>query len=283
MNGINVGIIGHGFVGKAVAHGFNCGNNIAIADPLLNSTTQNVLDSNPDVIFICAPTPMGQSGEIDSTIIDSIINELNFANYKGIVVLKSTVTPDIVKSYAVTNKNFIYNPEFLTEAHALIDFENATHHVFGGNIQATKILEKYYNENSICIDAPKYHMSAVDASFVKYGINSFLALKVLFFNQYYDAIENFGGSYIDAIVGITGDPRIGSSHTIVPGPDRKRGFGGACFPKDVSAICKLFPSLSLMTESIDRNNEYRSQYSLDEREKLQNVKYNRAPISYIKK
>jgi UDPglucose 6-dehydrogenase len=270
---INIGVIGNGFVGKAVVHGFTKDDNsIVISDPLLGTTTKDVMASNPEVIFICVPTPMSDDGSIDSSIIDTVIKEIN--GYDGIIVLKSTVTPDIVKSLSDTYERFVYNPEFLTETNALHDFEHATHHVFGGRPNVTKLLEEYYNNNTICIPAPKYHMSAPEASFVKYGMNSFLAAKVLFFNQWSDAIESFGCSYSEIMKGITADPRIGISHTSVPGPDGRKGYGGACFPKDTTAISNLFPDLTIIRETITRNNEYRNLYELDDREKAQNVSYN---------
>jgi len=270
---MNIGVIGNGFVGKAVVHGFTKGdNNITISDPLLGTTTKDVMDSNPDVIFICVPTPMGENGFIDASIINTVIKEIN--GFDGIIVLKSTVTPDIVQNLAETHDRFVYNPEFLTEANALDDFEHATHHVFGGKPEVTKELEAYYNNNSICVPAPKFHMSAPEASFVKYGMNSFLAMKVLFFNQWHDAIKEFGFSYNNVIKGISADPRIGGSHTMVPGPDGKQGYGGACFPKDTAAISNLFNSLTMIKETINKNNEYRLRYELDDREKAQNVSYN---------
>ena len=69
------------------------------------------------------------------------------------------------------------------------------------------------------------------------------------------------------------DPRIGRSHTTVPGYDGKRGFGGACFPKDTTALLTDYPNMTVLEEAIETNNDYRSQYELDFREKEQNVRY----------
>ena len=146
-------------------------------------------------------------------------------------------------------------------------------HIFGGQSEATEKLERIYKEYSICKPCPVYHMSSTDASFVKYGINTFLATKLTFFNEFYDAVKNFGGNYGRISNAIGTDPRIGHSHTRVPGFDGKRGFGGACFPKDVSAFINFTTQTPLLEYVMDRNNQYRSEYEKDDREIEQNVEY----------
>lgn len=116
-------------------------------------------------------------------------------------------------------------------------------------------------------------MSSTDASFVKYGINTFLATKLTFFNEFYDAVKDFGGNYGRISNAIGTDPRIGHSHTRVPGFDGKRGFGGACFPKDVSAFINFTTQTPLLEYVMDRNNQYRSEYEKDDREIEQNIEY----------
>jgi UDP-glucose 6-dehydrogenase len=70
------------------------------------------------------------------------------------------------------------------------------------------------------------------------------------------------------------DKRIGVGHTRVPGYDSKRGFGGACFPKDTKAFTLFDDSLTLIDKCVSINNNYRNEYELDEREESNNVKYN---------
>ena len=122
-------------------------------------------------------------------------------------------------------------------------------------------------------------MNLAEASFVKYGINTFLATKVTFFNQLFDVMKDFGDvNYSRVSKAIGSDPRIGLGHTKVPGFDKKKGYGGACFPKDVRAFVKLFQnngsnSLTLLEKTDIINNDYRKQYEKDEREKAQHVNY----------
>lgn len=268
---IKIGIIGHGFVGQAVDYGFTHRDvEKYIIDPKYGTSIDN-LPSDCDVAFVCVPTPMGEDGSIDASILRTVITELH-NRFFCLIVIKSTITPDVINSFAYTG--IVYNPEFLAENSAMSDFVNPQFHVFGGDIGDTQHLEKIYKTYSLCNPCHTFHVSHIDASFIKYGINTFLATKVTFFNQLFDVINKVDQANFAAVISAIGsDTRIGSSHTKVPGFDSKRGFGGACFPKDCAALFKYDNSLTLLGESIKINNQYRSRYELDEREKAQNVNY----------
>lgn len=273
---MKIGIVGHGFVGKAVDYGFpdqQCKK--YIVDPRGGMSIEE-LPRGIDFTFVCVPTPMGPGGKIDSTIIEDVVKYLT-VNMQGIIVIKSTVTPDIISSLTKGSPRIVYNPEFLTEKSANEDFVNPFMHVLGGEIQATKRVEELYKYHSICKPCPTYHMSAVDASYVKYGINSYLATKVLWFNQFYDVVSAGDGNFGKIVGAITSDGRVGRSHTTVPGFDGKRGFGGACFPKDTAAFLQYSidknSTFTVLKEVIERNNFLRRAYMKDEREIEQNVQY----------
>lgn len=273
-NKINMAIIGFGFVGKAVDYGFNNPNCVKyIIDPLHNTSVEDLRDKQIDVTFVCVPTPMGIDGKIDSSIIEDCVNYLLF-NVSGLVVIKSTVTPDIITMFG---EDIIYNPEFLTEKAANEDFVNPILHVFGGKYENTKKLEYIYEEYSSCKQCPVFHMSLEDASLVKYGINSFLATKVLWFNQFYDIVEKVGGNYGKIVSAIGTDKRVGTSHTTVPGFDGKRGFSGSCFPKDTFAFMKYAEKnnadFTVLKEVIRQNQNYRLNYDLSPREIQQNIRF----------
>ena len=90
-----VAIIGHGFVGKAVDYGFsNPKVEKRIFDPKYGTTSddiKNLPNWGPNITFVCVPTPMGDNGDIDSTILDEVMN--NLKNVKTLIVIKSTITP----------------------------------------------------------------------------------------------------------------------------------------------------------------------------------------------
>ena len=148
-------------------------------------------------------------------------------------------------------------------------------HIFGGSDSSTDALHKLYKESSKCKPCPVHKMTAQDASFVKYGVNSFLATKVMWFNQFKELIDGNGSDYDTVISAIGADERIHSSHTVVPGEDGRFGFGGACFPKDTNAFSAFGGgTMSILDLVIKENNKIRSQYELDDREKAQKVVYN---------
>ena len=136
----------------------------------------------PDSTFVCVPTPMGDDGTIDHTIINEVVKSLHNMT-SGTVVIKSTVTPDIITALC-KYKRFVYNPEFLTERNAFDEFLNPKFHILGGHPEFTKRVKNLYKFSSNCNPAPVHYMTPAEASMVKYGINSFLAAKVVWFNQW---------------------------------------------------------------------------------------------------
>jgi nucleotide sugar dehydrogenase len=277
-----IGIVGHGFVGQAVDYAFT--NPIVekfYVDPKYGTNIDNLVEWQPHMTFVCAPTPMMSNGAMDATIVNDAVLKLIEHTNSGIAI-KSTVTPDVIKNLMVTVafkdaiNRVVYNPEFLTENSAKEQFIHAPFHVFGGSPQAVEGLVSVYNMFSMCTMNNVFRTAPVEAAFIKYAINSFMATKVTFFNQLYDAATGMGASFNNIIAGLEQDPRMGKSHMRVPGFDGKRGFGGACLPKDTSAFNHAFKGFTLLEKVITINNEYRSQYDLDEREKTNNVNYGQA-------
>ena len=111
-----VGIVGHGFVGKAVDYGFSQRNvEKYIVDPNYDTTIKDLSEFDPDVTFVSVPTPMSNDGKIDASIVKKVVKEL-IDNTKGFIVVKSTVTPDImIELSELSRDRIVYNPEFLTE------------------------------------------------------------------------------------------------------------------------------------------------------------------------
>ena len=124
-----------------------------------------------------------------------------------------------------------------------------------------------------CICNDHIFTDDISASLIKYTINSFLALKVIFFNEIKSVFDNLNSNndWLSFINALSKDKRIGDSHMSVPGPDGKYGFGGPCFPKDVSALIEysreLGCELSLLKANAI-NNSIRAEYNdLSERRK----------------
>ena len=284
-NPLKMGIVGHGFVGKAVEYAFY--HHMVehfIVDPNYNTDIDQLVGWQPQVVFICAPTPQNsETGFVDASIVEDAVLKLMY-HTNAFVVVKSTVTPDIIDRLynSIEPQDYdrlIYNPEFLTEKSACEDFVNAEHHVFGGTGAACDELQTIYDIFSGCKSDKYYRMSGCEASFVKYATNAFLATKLTFFNQLKDVVDSFDCSYNMITRALGADDRIGIKHTRVPGPDKKRGFGGACLPKDTMALLRFSETrgkehkFDLLENVLTINNEYRKVYELDQREKVNNITF----------
>tara|TARA_Y100000748_G_C15410072_1_gene455077 strand:+ start:123 stop:986 length:864 start_codon:yes stop_codon:yes gene_type:complete len=277
---LKIGIVGHGFVGKATDWGFNRKVEKFIVDPIYNTKIDNLISFNPDVIFVCVPTPMGENGKQNSKIIKAVIKELSKKCTNSIIVIKSTVLPSVLEDLEKINSKIIYNPEFLREKHANYDFRNTQMIIFGGDRNTASIVSKFYKLHSRCLTKEHIFLDLLSASLVKYALNTFLATKVVFFNELFNLFEKLDtkDSWKNITDAISLDSRIGQSHMQVPGHDGKKGFGGACFPKDSTALIKYSQSigvdLDVLRSSISKNNKIRKKYSkLDDREKAQNISF----------
>ena len=172
------------------------------------------------------------------------------------------------------------NPEFLREKSANDDFTNSKLIIFGGDRSNSEFLASFYDKHTKCKCKDYIFTDAESASLVKYTINSFLATKVIFFNEIFNLFNqiNSNESWDNFTSIISKDERIGDSHMMVPGHDGRFGFGGACFPKDTSALISYADSLdvdlSLIKDAIKQNNKIRSTYKKQtEREKEQNISF----------
>ena len=274
---MKVGIIGMGFVGNALRAGLKDNVKVIEIDPKLNTNEKDLKIFEPNIIFICVPTPADSSGSQDLTILNSVFNEIK--DMDSLVVLKSTVSPDNLISFK-QKYNFVYNPEFLREKSAVEDFINGSLILIGGKNTLSKDLSRFYIEYTHCKSNEHFLTDIHTASLVKYSINSFLSTKVIFFNQLKNIFNegNESETWENFIKLIGQDNRIGISHMDVPGHDGRKGFGGACFPKDSLELLKysqrINKEFSLLKEVIKINNEIRSVYNEPtDRETEQNISF----------
>ena len=237
---MKLGIVGHGFVGTAVDHGFTKDVQKFIVDPKHNSTNtiDDLIAFRPDAVFVAVPTPQLESGECNTEILEGVMQQLN--NSKGLlVIVKSTVPAYKLQKIQdeCINLRIVYNPEFLTEKNYIDVFVDPPMHVFGGINADTDAVEKLYNKHSECKECPVYKTDMVTASMVKYCINGLLATKVTFMNEMYDILKAAKGTDWKTFTEIiSNDPRVGKTHMKVPGNDGQRGYAGSCFPKDTNAL-----------------------------------------------
>lgn len=270
---INLGIIGYGFVGQAVANGFNIASKgkdtIRYYDKYKDSLSLEEVIKKSEFIFVCLPTPMKQDESgIDLSIIEASIAEISKLTdgTDKIIVIKSTVIPgttvSLEKKYP--KSKFAFNPEFLTEANFLEDFLNADRTVIGANNDLVSrsvavIYRQRFAKTTI------YQTDPTTAELVKYFANAFLSLKVTFANLFYDYCQKIGIKYEEVKKMAASDPRIVDKHLEVT---TQRGFGGKCFPKDLVAIMGEFKKagvdLSLLETMWDYNKKIRKVHDWEE-------------------
>ncbi len=260
---MNIGIIGQGFVGNAIYQKFKNYYDVKTFDikGMMHCNSRKEETMSCDVVFVCLPTPMNQGGSCHTDIVEGAVADISNLNRKNIVVIKSTIPPGTVAKWnkKYDNLNIAFNPEFLTEANAVSDFENQTRVILGGPRKATTKLKTIYSK--VFPKAAIVKTDSTYAEMVKYVTNSFLATKVSFANEMYQICNGLEIDYDKIIEYATYDERLGKSHWSVPGPDGDFGYGGHCFPKDVKALIDLAHDLNVsprMLTAVDcKNNDVR--------------------------
>ena len=264
---MKLGIIGNGFVGSAVEYGFSVDTEQFIVDPKFNDNTlQDLVNRNAEITFVCVPTPQQDTHmDVDTSIARTVLQELNELEYKGVVVVKSTITPHHLKQFKTlySNLRLVYNPEFLTEANSKQEFINPHMQILGGELQDCIEVEQAYINHSKVKIVPTFKTDLTSASMIKYTINSWLATKVSFFNELFHLHQssNAETSWEQFTDMLKRDPRVGDSHMQVPGPDGQFGFGGHCLPKDTNALISVAENLGIFPEillsTVVKNDEVR--------------------------
>ena len=244
----SIGIIGQGFVGNAIYQKFRNYFDVKTFDLDESKRTADTLEEvveASDVVFVCVPTPMKRvDGSCDISIVETVLSQINNVGKDVIVVIKSTIPPTTTEMFNNTFKSItiVFNPEFLTEANAVQDFENQSKIILGGPRNGTTPLKQIYR--LVFPTTPIIKTGSTHAEMVKYLTNTFLATKVSFANEIYQVCDKLGLDYDKVVEYATYDERLGKSHWSVPGPDGDLGFGGHCFPKDLSAMLKLTQMLN---------------------------------------
>ena len=254
-------IIGYGFVGKALKYVLesNPVNQIDVVDPAYSDFKVEQSET-PSFTFICVPTPSNVDGSCDYSMVEQVLKEVKQYHPTTYVVVKSTVTPDGIDRLLQVDSDLTYNPEFLTAANALDDMLNSKFQLIGNDGEPGQMLSLLYWGTDMVKPIPHLYMGPKEAAFAKYAINSFLALKVAYFNELYSVVQSSGLDWKQISAGIRQDPRISLSHTQVPGPDGLFGFGGACFPKDTQAFVRfaeLVDGMPILATAIAENKKRR--------------------------
>jgi UDPglucose 6-dehydrogenase len=196
---------------------------------------------NSQVIFLALATPQGSDGSADlSQVRDAAERIAKIITEPKIIVNKSTVpvgtadmVRDIFKNHTKVSVEVVSNPEFLKEGSAVQDFMKPDRIVVGASSQEAIDTMRDLYEPFVRTGNPIYIMDERSAELTKYAANAMLALRITFMNEIANICDRVGADVDKVRKGIGSDGRIGPQF-LFPGV----GFGGSCFPKDVSAIIK---------------------------------------------
>ena len=230
-------------------------NKIAIYDKYDHAMLKNVSH-----VFIAVPTDFDEStGKFRISIIQDVLEEIDsiIGNTNVDIIIKSTVPIGFTESQ---NKKFKTNriyfcPEFLREGHAIRDSFCPSRLIIGGNnINSTKI--RSLISGNLELNPKTYICNPTEAESIKLFSNSFLALRVSFFNEL-DTFANENNLNSELIIaGVCEDKRIGNLHN-----NPSFGFGGYCLPKDTKQLEANFMDIpQVLISSIIKSNELRKQY-----------------------
>ena len=252
----SVGIIGGGFVGSAAKQYYKTARVYDIDPKRATHSFEETCEQ--EYIFVTVPTPMGADGKVDLSIVEDVLNKIPDGKK---IILKSTAVPGTTERLQekYPNKKMVYVPEFLTAKFAAEDFAFPDKNVLGYTKKYPELAEEVAK---ILPRANTLICKATEAEMIKYTLNSYYALKVIYGNEIYDLCKKLDIDYNTVKEGFVLDKRVNDSHFDVM-HGFKRGFGGACLPKDSSAIVKqaeeLGVDLSLIRQAIETNKKYREE------------------------
>jgi UDP-glucose 6-dehydrogenase len=250
-----IGVIGLGFVGGAMEKSFiekineyELDINIIGYDKYKHrGSFESIL--NTSIVFLCLPTQYVEGYGYDLTSITQSCRELSNNNYKGLVVIKSTVEPGVSQRLSEQfSLKIVHNPEFLTARTAYEDFHNQSHIVlgitkpkmtmkvsfFGGTMVSLEHSPIYYLYERLYPDAKISTCTSEESESMKLFCNNFYAVKVQLFNEFYLLCQKTGADFEAVRDLMLENGWINKAHTNVPGPDGSLSYGGACVdPKTV--------------------------------------------------
>ncbi|WP_410514012.1 UDP-glucose/GDP-mannose dehydrogenase family protein [Paenibacillus sp. BR2-3] len=248
------------------------------------TTDKDQAINNNDIIFICVGTPSGPDGNADLSYVQQVAEDIGHAsNRYKLIINKSTVpvgtqerVTSWIKSAQIESHPFdvASNPEFLREGKALIDALNPDRIIIGSNHErATHLILTLYQS----VNCPVVVTTPRTAELIKYASNAFLATKISYINEMARLCDKLGVHVKDVAEGIGLDPRIGQSFL-----QAGIGYGGSCFPKDVSALLLTAKAndteLSLL-EKVVSVNQTQHLYLLDKvRERLETLAHKKIAV-----
>ena len=211
--------------------------------------------TNADYIIVATPTNFDiKTGKFDTSSVEKIISDCLSINRKSTIIIKSTIPLGFTNKMRnlFQKEDIIFSPEFLRESKALHDNLYPSRIVIGDDSAKSKIFGNILLNCSKknADDVPIINMSSIEAEAVKLFSNTFLAMRIAYFNELDSFAETRKLSSENIIKGISSDPRIGNYYN-----NPSFGYGGYCLPKDTKQLLNSFQNIpnNIMTAVVDAN------------------------------